>query len=166
MSLSLSLPGAAGAGDETTNFMRHSQFLTEICFMSLFKSSLCCRCRWWDDRWLSSTIGSSASSWRISSRTNDGRWGILPPPHSNTIRFSYLNLYSVRPYLTQFYPVMWIRIRRIRMLLDLKDPDPSIFVRIRILPSSSKNSKKNLDLYCFMTFCLEDWCSVYSKSKK
>jgi hypothetical protein len=42
---------------------------------------------------------------------------------------------------------------RIRIREDKKqtDPDPSLFVRIRILPSSSKNSKKNLDFYCFVT---------------
>jgi hypothetical protein len=31
------------------------------------------------------------------------------------------------------------------------DPDLSICIRIRILPSSSKNRKKNLDLYSFVT---------------
>jgi hypothetical protein len=36
-----------------------------------------------------------------------------------------------------------IRIRRIRMLLD-PDPDPSI-------TAPSKNSKKNLESYCFVT---------------
>jgi hypothetical protein len=44
--------------------------------------------------------------------------------------------------------VLWIRIR---MFLDLQDPNPSLFVRIRILPSQTKNSKKNLDSYCFVT---------------
>ncbi len=32
--------------------------------------------------------------------------------------------------------------------------EPSLFVRIQILPSSSKNSKKNLDFYCFLTSLL------------
>ncbi len=55
----------------------------------------------------------------------------------------------------RFNAVLWIRIR---MLLDLLDPDRSLFVRIRIriwvriLPSSSKNNKKNLDFSCFVTF--------------
>jgi hypothetical protein len=43
-------------------------------------------------------------------------------------------------------------IRRIRMFLDLPDPDPSLFVRIRIFPSSSKNSNKNLDFLLFFDF--------------
>ncbi len=48
------------------------------------------------------------------------------------------------------------------MFLGLRDPhtDPSVTstewirleIRLRILPSSSKNSKKNLDFYCFVTF--------------
>jgi hypothetical protein len=38
--------------------------------------------------------------------------------------------------------------------LDLPDLDPSFFVWIRILPSSSKNSKNNLDFYCFVTFSI------------
>ncbi len=42
---------------------------------------------------------------------------------------------------------------RIRMFLSLPDPHPDPIVRIgiRILPSSRKNSKKNLDFYCFLT---------------
>jgi hypothetical protein len=40
------------------------------------------------------------------------------------------------------------------MFLDLQDPDPELYVRIRIriLPSTSKKIKKNLDLNCFATF--------------
>jgi hypothetical protein len=54
--------------------------------------------------------------------------------------------------------VLRIRIR-IHMFLGFLDPDPDPRVRgtlwIRILISSSKNSKKNLDFYCFVTlFCL------------
>jgi hypothetical protein len=45
----------------------------------------------------------------------------------------------------------WRSGTRICMFLDL--PGPSLFVPIRILPSSSKNRKKNLDFYCFLT-CL------------
>jgi hypothetical protein len=43
-------------------------------------------------------------------------------------------------------------------------------IQIRILPSSSKNSKKNLDIYCFVTslwlFIFEEWCNVPSKCNK
>jgi hypothetical protein len=38
-----------------------------------------------------------------------------------------------------------IRIHRIHMFLGLPDPDPSTV-------SASKNSKKTLDSYCFVTF--------------
>ncbi len=45
-----------------------------------------------------------------------------------------------------------------------------IWIWIRILPSSSKNSKETLDLYCFETslwlFICEEWCNVPLKSKK
>jgi hypothetical protein len=54
-------------------------------------------------------------------------------------------------------------IRKFRKRLGLPDPEPAPLVggtdpdldsarlRIRILPSSSKNSKKNLYFYCFVT---------------
>jgi hypothetical protein len=45
-----------------------------------------------------------------------------------------------------YVPVFRIRIHWIHMILGLPDPDPSI-----ILLSSSKNSKKNPDSYCFVT---------------
>jgi hypothetical protein len=38
--------------------------------------------------------------------------------------------------------VLWIRIRT--YVLDIQDPDPQLYVRIRILPSSIKNRKINL----------------------
>jgi hypothetical protein len=38
----------------------------------------------------------------------------------------------------------------IRIILDFTKQDPSLLVRIRILSSSTKNSKKNLDSYCFV----------------
>jgi hypothetical protein len=48
-------------------------------------------------------------------------------------------------------PVLWIRIR---MFLGLPDPDRHYFVRILILPSTSKKSKKNFDFYYLLTsFC-------------
>ncbi len=61
---------------------------------------------------------------------------------------------------------LWIRIC---MFLGLQDPDPSLFVRIRILPSSSKNKRKPWFLpFCdfFMTFYLKAAVNVPSKSKK
>jgi hypothetical protein len=42
--------------------------------------------------------------------------------------------------------VLRIRIRRIRRFLGLLDPE--VWIRIRIIRSSSKNSKKNLVSYC------------------
>ncbi len=52
-------------------------------------------------------------------------------------------------------PVYRIRIRiRIRIHMFLSpDPDPlsEVWIQIRILLSASKNSKKNLDSYCFVT---------------
>jgi hypothetical protein len=49
--------------------------------------------------------------------------------------------------------VLRIRIHRIHMFLDLPYPDPLVrgTVWIRILLSSCKNSKKNLDSYYFVT---------------
>ncbi len=44
-----------------------------------------------------------------------------------------------------------IRIHRIHMFLGLLDPDPLVEVWIRILLLLSKNSKKNLDFYYFVT---------------
>jgi hypothetical protein len=56
--------------------------------------------------------------------------------------------------------VLWIRIRRICMFLGLPDKDPSLFVWIRILPSTSKTIRINLDFYYFVTsfllFVFED----------
>jgi hypothetical protein len=36
-------------------------------------------------------------------------------------------------HLDNSFAVLWIRIRRVRMFLDLPDPGTSLFVRIRIL---------------------------------
>jgi hypothetical protein len=50
------------------------------------------------------------------------------------------------------------------MFLDLPDPDPSLFVRIRALPSSNKNSEKYLDFYCLVTsLCFFRYVNVYLK---
>jgi hypothetical protein len=40
---------------------------------------------------------------------------------------------------------------RIRIFWGFRDPDPEVRIRIRNLPSSIKNSKINLYLYCFVT---------------
>ncbi len=56
-----------------------------------------------------------------------------------------------------------IRIRRIRMFLGLLDPDPWLFLRIRILPSASNWSKKNLDFYYFVT---SFWLFVFEECRK
>ncbi len=57
---------------------------------------------------------------------------------------------------------------RIPIRMFLGHPDPS--VRLRILISSSKNSKKNLDSHCFVTFFdflpLKNNVNVASKSNK
>jgi hypothetical protein len=69
-----------------------------------------------------------------------------------------------------------IRIHRIHIVLGLPDPDPlvrgTVWVRIRILLSTSKNSKKNLDSYCSVLWLLLNFLSlkkyvnVPSKSNK
>jgi hypothetical protein len=45
-----------------------------------------------------------------------------------------------------------LRIHRIHVFLGLLDPDPDPWLRIRILLSIRKISKKNHDFYCFVTF--------------
>ncbi len=71
-----------------------------------------------------------------------------------------------------------IRIHRIHMFLGLSDPDPihwsevwiriRILLRIRVLLSSCKNSKKNPDSYYFVTLfdflSLKNSANVASKS--
>ncbi len=71
---------------------------------------------------------------------------------------------------------IWIRIHiwihRIHMFLGLLDPDPvvRIWIRIRILLSTSKNNKKNLDSYCFVSyfwlFIFKNDVNAPSKSNK
>ncbi len=68
-----------------------------------------------------------------------------------------------------------------QMPSSVADPDPYVFGHpgsgsaiqsygIRILPSSSKKSKKNLDSYCFVTslwnFIFEKWCKCIIKKAK
>ncbi len=64
-----------------------------------------------------------------------------------------------------------IRIRRFRIFLGLLNPDPDplirVWIRIRILLSSCKNTKKNLWflLFCdsFWLFIFEKWCKCTFK---
>jgi hypothetical protein len=54
-------------------------------------------------------------------------------------------------------PVLRIRIFRILMFFSVPDPHPDSYShkygsKVRILLSLSKNSKKNVDFYCFGTF--------------
>ncbi len=59
--------------------------------------------------------------------------------------------------------VFWIRTRRARTFFDLPDPDPSLFVPIRIFPSSSKNI---LWLRYDFFLSLKNNVNVSSKSKR
>ncbi len=76
--------------------------------------------------------------------------------------------------LYTFEAVLRIRIRRIHMFLGLWDPDPLVRdtdpdrLRIWILLSSSKKSKKNIDSFCFVTFflSLNNYVNVLSKTNK
>jgi hypothetical protein len=60
-----------------------------------------------------------------------------------------------------------IRIRRIRMFLDLLEPDPDSHIRILLI---KQKSQTNLDFYCFVTFfyalSLKNDVNVPSKSNK
>ncbi len=70
-------------------------------------------------------------------------------------------------YRDLFKTVLWIQ-----MILVLPDPDTTLFVRIWIwiLQSFSKNSKKNLYFYCFVSslwlLSMKDNVNVSSKSNK
>ncbi len=62
---------------------------------------------------------------------------------------------------------IWIQIRRILMFFATRIRIRiRLLIRLLILPSSSKNSKKNLDFYCFVTslwlFIFEEWCKYTS----
>ncbi len=61
-----------------------------------------------------------------------------------------------RHFHTSLSPVfrirVWIRIRRIHIILGLlRIRNLFVRIRIRILPSTSKKMKQNLDFYCFVT---------------
>jgi hypothetical protein len=78
-----------------------------------------------------------------------------------------LEEHTVLKHALQFLPVFWFRIRisGIPMFLGLLDLDWSLFcmdLGIRILPSTSKISKKNLDFYYFVPF-LYLWCKCTFK---
>jgi hypothetical protein len=51
-----------------------------------------------------------------------------------------------------YLPVFPLSSVLIAYVFGLLDPDRKLFVQIRILPSTSKKIKKNLDFYCFVTF--------------
>ncbi len=87
-------------------------------------------------------------------------YSVLTWPSSEICRFVILRInhkliMRVGFYLYSFYGLVVLRIRicRIQMFLGLLDPDRirQSEVWIRILLSSSKNSKKNLDSYYFVT---------------
>jgi hypothetical protein len=72
---------------------------------------------------------------------------LLVPP----VRYLFLDL------MLRSNQLLRIRIRRILMFLSVSDPHPDPFShkygsKVRILLSLSKNSKKNVDFYCFGTF--------------
>jgi hypothetical protein len=48
-------------------------------------------------------------------------------------------------------PLLWIRVRKIRMFLGLLNPDPLVRGTDPDPSFIKKNSKKNLESYCFVT---------------
>ncbi len=69
--------------------------------------------------------------------------------------------YQFISYMEELKSVLRIRIR---MFLDLPDPDPLVRgTDPGILLSSSKNSKKNLDSYCFVNSL---WLFIFEKECK
>jgi hypothetical protein len=68
------------------------------------------------------------------------------------------SLYTAADSAALMKPVLRIRIRKIHMFLGLTDPDPDPLVRDtdpNADPSIIKqNSKKNIDIYCFVTSLL------------
>ncbi len=71
----------------------------------------------------------------------------LPPPQRLVVLKQCCGSGSTFHQEPHSFAVFWILIRSVCMFLDLPDPNSSLFVRIRILWSSSKNSEKNLDFY-------------------
>ncbi len=92
----------------------------------------------------------TAATWRWTSGSATPRISRSPAVQV------YVN-YKLLNNCVWFKTVLRIRIR-IHMFLGLLDPDPlvrgmdPVRSRIRILLSWSKKSKKNLDIYCFVTF--------------
>jgi hypothetical protein len=62
----------------------------------------------------------------------------------------FLHLHHFLLPVFQIWIQIHIRIHRIHMFLGPPDPDPDSLVRC-MDPDPSKNSKKNLDSYCFVT---------------
>ncbi len=61
----------------------------------------------------------------------------------NGLHLHFTSALTVNLHWSELTVVLWIW-TRIRMFLDLPDLDPSLFVRIRILPSTSKKAYENL----------------------
>ncbi len=72
--------------------------------------------------------------------------------------------YEFKQHPDQLFPVVGCVVDPDPLLLGFPYPDPFVrgTVRIRILLLSSKNSKKNHEIYCFVTslwlFIFEKWC--------
>ncbi len=71
-------------------------------------------------------------------------------PHQNHyvprhINNRYINSYSINPCCGSGSVCFWASRTRIRIRLS------QVRIRLRTLPSSSKNSEKKLDFYCFVT---------------
>jgi hypothetical protein len=77
------------------------------------------------------------------------------------MKFSFLFVFDLA-FLPPFLSFVWVNFCNITSLeSSVVDPDPKdldrfwaipVWIRNRILPSTSKKSKKNLDFYCFVTF--------------
>jgi hypothetical protein len=81
--------------------------------------------------------------------------------HALHLHNCIMRIVSIRSIFKPYAPVLRIRIRihRIHIFLGLL-----LWIRFRILQSSCKNSKKNLDSYYFVTlFIFEKWCKCSFK---
>jgi hypothetical protein len=107
--------------------------------------------------WTTCTVWRMGKGWRVppwqpapaTATTDHATWrsgSPVRPVHSSSPAFTSLpSIQVIRE------SVLGIRIRRIRMFWASRIRWSQVRFRIRILPSSSKNSKKNLDFYCFVT---------------
>jgi hypothetical protein len=116
------------------------------CFDLILLICSCCRLRSWEWRCI------PGSPPRRFSSTRTDPWPGSPLETSALPRYC-LALPNASLFKDSVSKTLLIPIRS---FVDpgIPDPDPSLFVRIQIrfLPlSSEKNSKKNLDFYCFVT---------------